>query len=349
MPPSSPTSSPRSPRDEREQWIYAQVISGNVPNWLRTLKPISVTAPGHTATYYVTPDYFAIGSDTDYFLMPMTPLLAQRLGDRLGYSLPTRKMVNQIWTNATVKLSPSTIPADPDMITVPYFAQHNAAVRTQRNATTNAQPLGALVGGDKKDLIISARIYTNFASPSITKPVVIYGWHYTSGSPIQPVYNGHEETYADYSHGIRFVQMNLTVDGSPNTVTNVLTSADALRAAQRRQHQRRLDQRHDSPAPLHRRATRTHRDDTLAQPVYSARNKPYAQRARHRRCAACLSMAAQWREPRERHQCCALALQSHCRHCRRLFRLRHKRRRDSHQPRRRGACEDLRFSAAVQR
>ena len=32
-------------RDEREQWIYAQIINGNVPSWLRTLKPISVTAP----------------------------------------------------------------------------------------------------------------------------------------------------------------------------------------------------------------------------------------------------------------------------------------------------------------
>ena len=212
------------PRVERENWIYAQIISGNVPNWLRTLKPISVSAPSHTVTYYVTPDYVAIGSDLDYFLEPMTPLLAQRLCDRLRYSLPTRRMVNQIWTNAAVKLSPSTIPADPDMITVPYFAQHNAAVHTQRNATNNTQPLGALVGGDKKDVIISTHIYTNFAT-AITKPVVIYGWHYPSGSPIQPIYNGHEETYADYSHGIRFVQMNLTVDGNPNTVTKVLTTA----------------------------------------------------------------------------------------------------------------------------
>jgi len=212
-------------RDEREQWIYAQIISGNVPNWLRTLKPINVSAAGHTATYYVTPDYISIGSDTDFFREPMTPLLAQRLGDRLGYSLPTRKMVNQIWSSSAVKITPTTIPADPDMITVPYFAQHNAAVAAQRNATTNAQPLGALVGGTKKDVIISARIYTNFASPSITKTVVIYGWHYTDGTFIQPIYNGHEETYADYSHGIRFVQMNLTVDGGANTITNVLTSA----------------------------------------------------------------------------------------------------------------------------
>ena len=212
-------------RDEREQWIYAQIISGNVPDWLRPLQPISVSASGHTATYYVTPDYIAIGSDADYFLMPMTPLLAQRLGDRLGYSLPTRKMVNQIWTNAAVKLSPAPIPWSPEMITVPVFSWHNYMVRTNRNAFTNSFPLGALVGGTKKDVIISARIYANFASPSITKPVVIYGWHYPSGAPIQPLYNGHEETYADYSHGIRFVQLNLTVDGGENTVTNVLTSA----------------------------------------------------------------------------------------------------------------------------
>lgn len=213
-------------RDEREQWIYAQVISGNVPDWLRTLKPITISAAGHTATYYVTPDYISIGSDSDYFREPMTPLLAQRLCDRLGGSLPARKMVNQIWTNATVKIAPTTIPADPDMITVPYFAQHNAAVQAQRDATTNTQPLGALVGGTKKDVIISARIYTNFANgPTITKPVVIYGWHYPSGTTIQPLYNGHEETYADYSHGIRFVQMNITVDGTPNTISNVLTSA----------------------------------------------------------------------------------------------------------------------------
>src|SRR5690606_12832451 len=105
----------------------------------------------NTATYHVTPDYLAVGSDTDYFLTPMTPLLAQRLADRLGATLPTRKMVNQIWTNAAVKLSPSPIPPSDEMITVPVFAQHNAMVRTQRDATTNTHPLGALVAGTKKD------------------------------------------------------------------------------------------------------------------------------------------------------------------------------------------------------
>lgn len=208
-------------RDERENWIYAQVISGNVPGWMRTLKPINSAISGHTATYHVTPDYLAVGSDTDYFLEPMTPPLAQRLADRLGCSLPTRKIVNQIWTNATVKLNPQPIAPSAEMTTVPVFADHNTMVRTQRNTFTNAQPPGAIVSGDKKDVVISNEI-TNRPPPP---RVVIYGWHYTDGSVIQPLSAAHEETYADYSHGIRFVQSGLIADGAPNTVSNVLASA----------------------------------------------------------------------------------------------------------------------------
>ena len=218
----TPMPAPTGATSERENWIYAQVISGNVPNFLRTLKPVSVSYSGHAATYYVTPDFLAIGSDADYFLEPMTPLLAQRLGDRLGYTLPTRKMSNQIWTNAAFKMNPVSIPPSAEMITVPIFAQHNEIVRTQRVAFTNTYPLGALVAGNKKDVVISTLIYSNLQAQA-PSPVVIFGWHYQTGSPIQPLYNGHEESYADYSHGARFVQLNLTVDGVTNTVTNVLT------------------------------------------------------------------------------------------------------------------------------
>jgi hypothetical protein len=220
----------RVPLTERENWIFAQVTSGNVPKFLRSLVQINVSATingiPHTATYYVTPDYLAIGSDADYFLEPMTPLLAQRLCDALGCTLPTRKMVNQIWTNAAVKLNPQPIPPSAEMITVPVFAEHNFMVRTQRDGFTNSFPLRALVSGDKKDLIISSKIYTNFANTNITRPVVIYGWHYPGGTPIQPLYNGHEETYADYSHGVRLVQNGFLLDGNPNTITNILTDSN---------------------------------------------------------------------------------------------------------------------------
>lgn len=222
----SPMAAP--PDTQRENWIYAQIASGNVPNFMRTLVPITTNATvnsvNHTVTYYVTPDYMAVGSDSDYFLEPMTPLLAQRLDTLLGTIRPTRKMVDQIANRADVHLQPNPIPPDPNMITVPYFNQHNTMVWTQRVVTLAAHPLGSLVDGDKKDVIISPKIYTNFANSNITKPVVIYGWHYPDGTFIQPEYNGHEETYADYSHGIRMVQNAIIFDGTNTTITAVLTN-----------------------------------------------------------------------------------------------------------------------------
>jgi hypothetical protein len=213
---------------ERENWIYAQVVSGNVPNFQRTLVPITVSATingtNHTATYYAAPDYLAIGTDADYFLEPTTPLLAQRLCNLLGCTLPTRKMVNQIWTNAAVKLNPYPFnPTNYDIMSVEVFALSNDAIGSQRDEFTNSFPLGALVSGDKKDVVISTMIYSNLHS-GVPAPVVIYGWLYTSGVPIQPLYNGHADTYMDYSHGIRLVQNAITVDGSPKTITNVLTN-----------------------------------------------------------------------------------------------------------------------------
>src|SRR4051794_1483647 len=109
----------------REQEIYAQIIGGNVPHFLRTLCPVQVTnvLAGNTnsATFYVTPDYLAVGSDEDYFLTPISPNLAQRIADALNCSLPTRKMVDAVYATAAVKLAPSPIPPSATMTTVPIF------------------------------------------------------------------------------------------------------------------------------------------------------------------------------------------------------------------------------------
>lgn len=208
----------------RENAILNEVVLGNIPNFMRNLKPITVSATVNsqlrTVVYHVLPDYLAIGSDEDYFLTPMSPLCAQRIADRLGCLLPTRKMVNDIWAQAQVKLSPSTIPPSPEMTTVPVFAQHNATVRAQRLAVEPQFPLGALVGGDKKDVVITKLLATT------PNKVAIYGWHYTSGSPIQPLYLGHEDTYADYSHGIRLVQQDVMLDGQPTTAVQILNDAN---------------------------------------------------------------------------------------------------------------------------
>lgn len=212
---------------DRENWVLNQVAIGNIPNWMRNLVPVTInqTINGtpHTLTYYAAPDYLAIGSDQDYFLEPTTPILAQRIATLLNCTLPTRLMVNQIWTNSPVKLTPYTIaPTNNNNSTVPVFILQDTNVMAQRNAVTNIHPLGALVSGDKKDIVISTLIYTNL-STNAPKPVVIYGWIQPNGVPIQGEVNVHAESYMDYSHGVRLVQMAVNIDGVTNTVTNILT------------------------------------------------------------------------------------------------------------------------------
>lgn len=207
----------------RENLIMQEVLNGNVPNFYRTLSPVTSTAvisgTVQSVTYYVIPDYLAIGCDTNYFLCPMSPIVATKIADSIGCTLPTRKMVNDIYAQAALKLPPLTIPASGTMTTVQAFAQHNGMVYAQRSGSLTAYPLGALVGGDKKDVVISNQIYTT------ANRVVIYGWHTSVGNPIQPLSNVHADTYMDYSHGMRFIQNDVVYNGLPTTVKAILQSS----------------------------------------------------------------------------------------------------------------------------
>jgi hypothetical protein len=204
----------------REREVMDQVLSGNVPDFLRKLSPVTVTnvAGGVTnvATYYVTPDYLAVGSEQDYFLFPISPNTAQRIADSLGCALPTPKMVNDIYRAADLKLPPSPIPPTAAMITVPVFSNHNAIVRAQRSAELGAHPLGALVAGHQKDIVISAKL------ESVPGKVAIYGWHQTNGVPIQPLYLKHAAAWVDYSQCTRLVQQAMLVNGATQSVSQVL-------------------------------------------------------------------------------------------------------------------------------
>ncbi|MGB2958923.1 MAG: hypothetical protein WBD30_08540 [Bacteroidota bacterium] len=214
------------PRETREEQILVQISMGNVPHHTRNLVPLTLTetidSVEQTITYYVLPDYLSIGSDDDHVLIPMTPLLAQAIADTAGCILPTRKMVNDIYHASPLKLRPQPIPPSAAMVTVPVFIQHNDSIRCQRRTDFANVPPGTMVAGHKKDVIISNAMYTNL-KPSVPRPVVIFGWHRLDGVPIQPLYNGHVESYADYSHGIRLVQKSAVLNGLPVDLNDVLT------------------------------------------------------------------------------------------------------------------------------
>lgn len=207
---------------DREDSIYAEITSGNIPEFQRNLAEIQISktigSETYSVSYFVIPDYLAIGCDTNYFLCPMTPVLAQRICNYSECTLPTRKMVDEIYSAASLKLYPITQSPIPEMILVPYFEQHNASVWSQRSAQLSSFPLGTLVGGDKKDVVVSNGIYS-----AATDRVVIYGWHTSVGNPIQPLYNGHILEYADYSHGIRLVKDSAIVNGNYMSIKSILS------------------------------------------------------------------------------------------------------------------------------
>lgn len=208
---------------ERERSIYKQVRKGNIPPFYRKLIRVtdSSVVAGRLARieYFVLPDYLAIGSDEDYFYCPMSPMLAQKIAHLFRCSLPTRKMVDQIFNAADVKLTPQPIPPSPAMTTVPVFLQHNQLVGEERDRQVNDSLIGRLVAGNKKDVVVSNRMYKDEKLR-----VVIYGWHRKKGDPIQPLYNGHKPDWVDYSCGIRLIQNRVRVNGRRTTVRKVLRS-----------------------------------------------------------------------------------------------------------------------------
>ncbi len=210
--------------DEREMIIFNEIRRGNIPGFYRRLVEIRDTAiikgENHSIRYFVLPDFLAIGSDSDYFYCPMRPQLAQKIADLLKCSLPTRKISDRIYQNAVVKMIPEPIPPSREMVTVPVFEKHNSLVHRQREHTIAQFPPGSLVAGNKKDVLISNKIFNEKGMLR----VVIYGWHKPGGKAIQPLYNGHSTIHADYSHGIRLVQNKVWLDGKKTTIQTILGS-----------------------------------------------------------------------------------------------------------------------------
>jgi hypothetical protein len=205
----------------REKAIVAEIMAGNVPESWRHFVAVTISRTvGNqkvTAEFMVAPDYLAVGSDGDSLLTPLSPRSAQMIADRLGCVLPTRRMVDDIYHSAAVKLTPAPIPPSPDMIKVETWVEHQAMIRKQRSELPSVP---GLVAGDKKDVVVTNQLAT---APG---KVAIYGWHRSDGSPIQPLYLGHTESWVDYSHGIRLIARAMKVNGKPTTVEEVLANPE---------------------------------------------------------------------------------------------------------------------------
>jgi len=211
---------------EREEAILEEISKGNVPEFLRKLVPVELQyelATGRilTATIFATPDYLAIGSDSDFLRIPMNLHTALTIAERFGFILPTRKIVDAIYLQSRYHLIPQPLSAGPQMRSMEYYSTHNHMIEDQVHAL--GAPLGALVSGDKKDVVMSNRLAMNLGR------IAIYGWHRGPGQPIQPLSTVHGANYADYSHGIRLVSEWALVNGKLQSIRRLLQNPSTAR------------------------------------------------------------------------------------------------------------------------
>jgi len=207
---------------ERDAAIRDELLTGNLPEFLRQAVPVELAAEGGEGhmvrvTLCVLPDYLAVGNDADHLLMPMGLDAALAVAQAFGFTLPTRKIVDAIYAQAPVHLAPHPLPPGDEMRSTAYCVRHNEIVQAQR-ASAQA-PLSALTAGHKKDLVLSERLW------QMPGRVAIYGWHRDPGSPIQPLSTVHGARYADYSHGVRLVSTTAFVDGIPRSIFDLLADA----------------------------------------------------------------------------------------------------------------------------
>jgi hypothetical protein len=204
-------------RQDRQLAALEELRKGNVPEFLREMKPVTLkrdpACPGpNEAVIFVAPDYLAIGSDEDFLRMPLDFPTAVAACNDYGCILPTPQIVDAVYEQAEVKLCPEPKPAGSRMCSNEYFLEHQRTVEKQRNGQID----GALIAGHKKDLVLTERL--------LRKPnsVAIYGWHRPNGKPIQPLSTVHVSWYADYSHGVRPIWPTAWIDGKPVLIEKAL-------------------------------------------------------------------------------------------------------------------------------
>jgi hypothetical protein len=209
----------RMTEPERDTAIRRELLSGNIPGFLRHVLPTTLSAslPGGETirlTMCVLADYLSVGSDKDFLRVPMGLDTALAVAASFGFALPTRHIVDLIYRQASVRLSPQPLPAGNAMRSTDYYVAHQAMVQQQREAT--GAPADALTAGHKKDLVLSPRLWSQAGR------VAIYGWHRGIGLPVQPLSTVHGARYADYSHGVRLIGNVVYVNGEPRSIYDVL-------------------------------------------------------------------------------------------------------------------------------
>lgn len=200
--------------EAREKKILEFFRQGLWPEKLGHFKPVQVRENGHQLTYWVSADYLSFGTNDDSVLIPLSWTVAKQVLAGMKMLVPSAKMVDQIYQQATRVHWPHAYPPSDEMRSTPYLLEHNQWIQERTSLEIVENPL---IAGHKKDLVVSPRLLVK------TGKLAIYGWHNLgNGAAIQPLSLWHGKFYVDYSHGIRLVAPEAELDGKKVSLARLL-------------------------------------------------------------------------------------------------------------------------------
>ena len=185
---------------------YAQ----NTQKYMVDFVPIIINENGYELIIYVSSDYVKSTNNNGYRI-PYGVNQAFELANAYDSTLPTTKIVDIIYQRSDLKLKPSPMNPTSQMSSLDYILRHNKTIEDQI-----AGRKFNLLAGHKKDVVLSNRGISN------PNRVAIYGWHQLNGKPIQPLSTVHGKDYYDYSHGVRLVKRDCTLNNKPCDIVNIL-------------------------------------------------------------------------------------------------------------------------------
>jgi hypothetical protein len=169
-------------------------------------KEVTLQDATNVLVLQVTNDYLCL----ETIRVSLLPATAQKVANHFNCILPTKNLVDKIWKACDLKLNPKSMSTNRGSYDT--LKAHNDSINTQVN---NREFV--LIGGHKKDIVINSKMPKG--------KVIIYGWHYPNGKPIQPETTVHGDFYKDYSHGTRLVSKTVMLNGEVKNIWDVINSA----------------------------------------------------------------------------------------------------------------------------